>query len=42
MIDEEIVTARIAKIREYGRLLADFEEFCKAIVYFLQSRSASA
>ena len=42
MIDEEIVTARIAKIREYGRLLADLlrvskDKFVQEPAYYLQA-----
>lgn len=42
MIDEEIVTARIAKIREYGHLLADLlkaskDRFVQEPAYYLQA-----
>lgn len=42
MIDEEIITARIAKIREYGRLLTDIlripkDTFVQEPAYYLQA-----
>ena len=42
MIDEEVITARIAKIREYGRLLADLlqiskDKFVQEPAYYLQA-----
>ncbi len=42
MIDEEVITGRIAKIREYGRLLANLlqtprDKFVQEPVYYLQA-----